>query len=219
MISKSTFDFLKSLKKNNNREWFNRNKPRYEQAKNEFEDFINSLIPLIANFDETVSGLEAKNCIFRIYKDVRFSKDRIPYNTYLGAHIVKGGRKSEHNRAGYYVHIEPGNSMLGGGAYLPPADWLKTIRKKIADNTNAFKKIIKSNQFRKYFGEIEGEKLKIAPKDYPKDHPEIELLKYKSYLSVYRPPDKDILSNKFLKHASEVFKAYYPFCSFLNQQL
>ncbi len=219
-ITKSTFEFLKDLKKNNDRDWFNENKPRYEKGKREFEEFIDALIVEIARFDKDVTHFTAKETIFRIYRDVRFSKDKSPYKTHFGAHITSAPKKSEiHTRAGYYIHLEPGNTMLAGGAYLPESNWLKAIRQEISYNADTFKKIIQDSAFQKYFGGIEGEKLKTAPRDYPKDHPEIELLKQKSFLATHRCEDDEVLSDNFLKHCAETFKALHPFDQFLNQAL
>ena len=217
-ISKDTLKFLKDLKANNNRDWFLANKPRFEVAKNEFEQFIDNLIQEIAKFDSSIAHHSGKDCIFRIYRDVRFSKDKSPYKTHFGAHITSAAKKSEiHSRAGYYIHIGPGESMLAGGAYLPQGPWLKAIRAELAHNAEAFRKVVHNADFKKYFGEMEGEKLKTAPRDYPKDHPEIELLKYKSFLATHRCKDADVTSENFLKHAGKTFRALYPFDRFLNE--
>ena len=218
MISKSTFQFLKELKKNNNRDWFKSNKPRYEAAKDEFIVFLDALIAKIAKFDPTIAHHTGKNCMFRIYRDVRFSQDKSPYKTHLGAHVTSAAKKSDiHTRAGYYIHLGPGESMLAGGAYLPQGSWLKGIRQNIADDPKSFKKIINSKSFKTHFGSIEGDQLKTAPKGYPKDHPEIELLRYKSFLATHHCKDKEVVSEDFLNHSAKVFKALYPFDVFLNQ--
>jgi len=217
-ISKNTFQFLNELKQNNNRDWFLENKPRYEEAKKEFEVFIDALIAEISKFDGSIGHHTAKECIFRIYRDVRFSKDKSPYKTHMGAHITSAAKKSEiHSRAGYYIHIGPGESMLAGGAYLPQGPWIKSIRQEIAYNADDFRKIINSKKFKEHFGEIEGEKLKKAPKGYEPDHPEIELLKYKSFLASNKVSDKDVISKDFLKHSADVFKTLHPFDDFLNR--
>ena len=217
-ISKNTFQFLKELKQNNNRDWFLENKPRYEEAKKEFEVFIDALIAEISKFDGSIGHHTAKECIFRIYRDVRFSKDKSPYKTHMGAHITSAAKKSEiHSRAGYYIHIGPGESMLAGGAYLPQGPWIKAIRQEIAYNADDFRKIINSKKFKEHFGEIEGEKLKKAPKGYSPDHPEIELLKYKSFLASNKVSDKDVTSKDFLKHSAVVFTTLHPFDEFLNR--
>ncbi len=219
-INKSTFKFLKDIKANTDRDWFNDNKKVYQQAREEFIHFIDELIVEITKFDPSVGHHSGKSCVFRIHRDVRFSKDKSPYKTNFGAHITSAANKSEiHSRAGYYIHLEPGKSILAGGAYLPQGDWLKAIRQEIEYNAADLKKIINSKSFKEYFGGIEGEKLKTAPRDYPKDHPEIELLKHKSFLAVHNCPDKEVLSDDFLQHCGNVYKALYPFDEFLNRAM
>ena len=216
-ISKATFQFLKDLKENNDRDWFTANKDRYQSAKEEFDHFINALISEIAKFDPHIAHFTAKDCVFRIYRDVRFSKDKSPYKTHFGAHVTSAPKKSEiHTRAGYYIHLEPGASMLAGGAYLPESKWLRSIREKIYSETKDFKKILHSKTFKETFGELEGEKLQRPPKDFPADHPEIELLKHKSFLATHKLKDKEVLASDFLDHSSKVFKALAPFDAFLN---
>lgn len=215
-ISKKTMKFLKDLKDNNNREWFADNKPRYEEAKEEFEAFIAELIKNIARFDPLIAEVNPKKAIFRIYRDVRFSKDKSPYKINFGAHF-SGSPSKIHDRAGYYLQIQPGNNFLGGGAYLPPTEWLNKIRQEIDYNTQEFKKVLNSASFKKYFGELQGDKLKTVPKGYPKDHPELELLKFKSYLAMNSCDDKLVTSDDFLKHATSAFKAIKPFDDFLNR--
>ncbi len=219
-ISKNIFNFLQDLKQNNNRDWFLANKPRFDEIKSEFEAFIDSLISSISKFDNSISHHSAKNCIFRIYRDVRFSKDKSPYKTHLGAHISAAAKKSDiHSKAGYYIHIEPEGSMLAGGAYLPQGPWIKAIRQEIHYNASDLKKILNNEKFKKYFGELEGEKLKRAPKGYEPDHPEIELLRFKSFLAVNKCADKIVMGNKFLGHCSDVFKTLHPFDQFLNRSM
>ncbi len=216
-ISKKTLDFLIDLKNNNNRDWFQENKKKYDEAMTNFKEFIDALILEIGNFDKGIVHLTSKETVFRIYRDVRFSKDKSPYKTHFGAHITSAVKKSEiHSKAGYYIHIEPGATMLAGGAYLPESKWLKAIRQEIHYNADGLKKILNDNAFIKYFGKMEGEQLKTSPKDYPADHPEIELLKYKSFLATHKCNDSDVLSDKFLKHCATVFKALQPFDNFLN---
>src|SRR5450759_269167 len=183
-IKKSTLDFLDSLKDNNNRDWFIKNRPAYIDAKENFESFVQDIINNIVEFEPILKGLEVKSCVYRINRDIRFSNDKSPYKSHLGAFIVRGGKKNGDKFAGYYVHIEPEKSIIAGGAYMPPAPWLSAIREKIDEEPDEFVKIINSKDFVKYFGKIEGEKLKKAPKGYPSDHPNIELLKFKSYLIV-----------------------------------
>jgi uncharacterized protein (TIGR02453 family) len=219
-INSSTFQFLKELKENNDRDWFNANKPRYQEARQNFIDFVGELLLQIAEFDPSISHHEAKNCVFRIYRDVRFSKDKSPYKTNFGAHVTSAAKKSEiHSRAGYYIHLEPGGSFLAGGAYMPQGPWLKAIRQEIAYNADDLKKILNSKSFKQYFGAMEGEKLKTSPRDYPKDHPEIELLRHKSFLATHHCDDPSVLSEDFVVHCGQVFKALHPFDAFLNRAM
>ena len=219
MISNKTLSFLKDLSKHNNRDWFTKNKSRYEEANNEFKEFVGALIREVAKFDKTVANLEAKNCVFRIYRDVRFSKDKSPYKNHFGAHIIAGGKKSEGMRAGYYMHISPGECFLAGGAHMPPSEWINAIRKEIHYNAKELKKIISAKDFKKYFGKITGEKLSSVPRGYDKTHPEIELLKHKSFLAVHNMKESQVTSKDFTSHAAKVFKAMKPFDTFLNQSL
>jgi len=214
---KNALDFLKELKANNNREWFNENRKTYESAKTEFESLVNNLIPKIYEFDPEIGSLTAKQCVFRIFRDVRFSKDKSPYKVNMGGFMSKGGRKGFHS--GYYVHIEPGKSFLGGGIYMPPADVLKKIRQEIMYNVDEYKNIINNPAFKKIFTQMEGEKLKRPPKGFPADFPDIELLKYKSYVVLHEVKDKNILSENFENNIIDVFKTMYPLNEFLNKAL
>jgi uncharacterized protein (TIGR02453 family) len=216
-IKKSTLEFLNNLKNNNNRDWFIKNKHLYLDAKSNFELFVQEIINNLVDFEPILKGLEVKSCVYRINRDIRFSNDKSPYKTHLGAFIVKGGKQNGNRYAGYYFHIEPGKSILAGGAYMPPSPWLSAIREKISDEPGNIIKIIESKEFIKYFGKIDGEKLKTAPKGYPSDHPQIDLLKLKSYLVVNDVPDKMVLSEAFFKHVIDVFKAMKPLNDFLNE--
>ena len=218
MISNKVFQFLTELKNNNDRNWFNDNKSWYQEARAEFEVFITKLIEQIATFDPPILRLEAKKCIFRIYKDVRFSKDKKPYKINFGAHLVDTHERP-HDRAGYYVHIEPGSCFLAGGAYMPPSSWLNAIRESIDSRGQELVNILKSASFKKYFDGIDGEQLKTKPRDYPEEHPYIDLLRYKSYTVIHNVSDSDVMSENFLPYAIEVFKALKPFDDFLNQSL
>jgi uncharacterized protein (TIGR02453 family) len=215
-IKKSTLDFLTGIKSNNHRDWFLANRPLYLDAKDNFESFVQTIIDKIVLFEPIMKGLEAKSCVFRINRDIRFSKDKSPYKSHFGAFIVRGGKQNGDKYAGYYFHIEPGKSIMAGGAYTPPAPWLSAIREKISDSPEEFIKITSAKEFVKYFGSVDGEKLKTAPKGYPKDHPHIELLKFKSYLVVNEASDKLVLSNDFLDHVINVFKTMKPLNDYLN---
>ena len=184
----------------------------------EFESFIAELLPHIAKFDPPIIELDPRKCILRIYRDTRFSKDKTPYKTSLGAHLVAQAEKP-HDRAGYYIHVAPGNTFLAGGAHLPPSPWLRAIRQEIDRDGKEFRKILDNANFKKYFGEMEGDKLKTKPKDYPQDHPFVELLKYKSFLAVHKVSDEDVVAENFMKYSVQVFKALKPFDDFLNKSL
>jgi uncharacterized protein (TIGR02453 family) len=215
-IKKSTLDFLAAINVNNNRDWFIANRSMYLEAKDNFESFVQNIINEIILFEPIMKGLEAKSCVFRINRDIRFSNDKSPYKSHFGAFIVQGGKKNGDKFAGYYFHIEPGKSIMAGGAYTPPAPWLSAIREKISDSPDEFIKITKAKDFIKYFGSVDGEKLKTAPKGYPKDHPHIELLKLKSYLVVNEATDKLVLSSDFQNHVINVFKTMKPLNDYLN---
>ena len=216
-INKSTLDFLTAIMCNNNRDWFIANRPLYLEAKENFEAFVQAIIDKIIVFEPLMKGLEAKSCVFRINRDIRFSKDKSPYKTHFGAFILRGGKNNGDKYAGYYFHIEPGKSIMAGGAYTPPGPWLSSIREKISEQPGEFIKITNSKEFIKYFGGIDGEKLKTAPKGYPSNHPHIELLKFKSYLVVNEASDKMVLSNDFKDHVLKVFRAMKPLNDFLNE--
>ena len=216
-INASTLEFLNLLKHNNNKEWFDKNRSMYVAAKANFESFVQNLIHEIIDFEPLLKGLEAKNCIFRINRDIRFSNDKSPYKTNMGAFIVRGGKQNGDKYTGFYFHIEPGKSMLAGGAYMPPSQWLTAIREKIDDDPEQLLDIINNPDFKKFFGKLEGEKLKKAPKGFDPDHKYLDLLKFKSYLAVHETTDKQVLDSKYFSHSLAVFKAMKPLNDFLNE--
>lgn len=209
--------FLSILKENNYKEWFHANKDLYNDAKKEFEDLVNALIAEIHSFDKEIGYPEAKDCVFRIFRDVRFSNDKTPYKTNMGAYMARGGtRKSEYG--GYYFHLEPGNCMLAGGIWMPQPDILKGIREEIYHNIDEFVEIINNKNFKKHFNSIDSDSvLKNAPKDYPKNWPHVDLLKFKSYTVSKIIPDELVQSDKVIPTAVEVFKALMPLNKFFNR--
>ncbi len=218
MISTKITGFLEALKKNNDREWFQKNKKWFEEAKTEFEDFTAKLIALTGKIDKEVAYLEPKDCTYRIYRDTRFSPDKTPYKTNFGAYLVKGGKKS--GCAGYYFHIEPGLNMLAGGIYMPMPDVLKKLRTEIYDNIDEFLNIVQNPVFVKYFGQIDDEaKLKTAPKDFPKDFAYIDYLKFKNYSVSKTLSLKMLQSDKLFNEIEEVFTALVPLNKFLNNAI
>jgi uncharacterized protein (TIGR02453 family) len=216
MISKTTFQFLSQLKQNNNKEWFDQNRPVYSQIRSQFELFVEAVIGLISEFDKEAGQTTAKASIFRINRDIRFSRDKMPYKTNLGAFIAQGGRKGIH--AGYYIHVEPGSCFLAGGIYMPSGPMLKAIRDDIYHNYPEFKEIITAPEFRKHFGDgVGGEKLKSVPRGYPPDFEGIEYLKYKSYTVYKDEPDSLYQKPAFSEELKSVFRSMAPYNHFLNE--
>ncbi len=219
MIHPTTLDFLKKLKSNNNRDWFEKNRLRYDAAKADVETNVESIITSIRQFDPRITAdITAKKCLFRIYRDVRFSKDKRPYKNNLGASINPGGKKAI--APGYYFHVEAGGAFLAGGIWQPPAPELAKIRQEIDYNFDEFNKIVTHKSFRKYFGSLDqDDKLVTCPKGYPKDHPAIDFLKLKSFVVVAELSDKEILSKQFSKTATAVFNAMLPLNKFLQRAI
>lgn len=214
-ISKSTLKFLKDLKANNDREWFLENKPRYEKARDEFVDFVRQTQMEIAKFDPRVQSVDPKKAVFRIYRDVRFSKNKDPYKTALAARLMPPTGETGRN-AGYYIHIQPGNSILAGGAYAPDRDWLNDIRDEIDYDSEPLRKVLGTPGFKKLFGELQGDVLKTAPKGVERDHPDIDLMRHKSFVAYHKVPDKTVTSDKFSEYAAKIFKEIKPLNDFLN---
>jgi len=217
MIEKHTYDFLIALKQNNTREWFQANNSWYQEAKYDFEQLVASLISEISKFDPAIGQLKPRDCIFRIFRDVRFSKDKSPYKTNFGAYIVPGGKKL--GLAGYYFHIEPGECFLAGGIWHPSPDILKKLRKEIYENIDEFLSILHEKEFSKHFNKIYGEKLVNPPSGYPADFPHIDLLKYKDYNVYTEIPCQDLFTGKILEKAATLYRIMYPFNRFLNYGL
>ena len=216
MLEKS-IAFLQILKDNNYKEWFHENKPMYDVAKKEFEEFVFNYIHEASQIDKTIGSVEPKNCIFRIFRDIRFTNDKTPYKTNFGAYVAHGGgRKSEY--AGFYFHLEPGKSLLAGGVWMPQPDILKGIRNEIFHNIEEFNTIISHKDFINYFGEISSEDmLKTAPKNFPKDWPQINLLKYKSYTLAKSLSDDQISKSNLMEEIRKVYSAMLPFNNFINR--
>ncbi len=208
----SVFKFLKDLEKNNNRDWFAENKPTYLAANEHFK----------ALAEEINEGMQRQDHIekmklYRIYRDVRFSKNKAPYkNSFSGAFV----RATKALRGGYYFHLQPGgNSMVGGGFWQPNADDLKRIREEIAMDAAPLREIINSASFKKHFGELQGQQLKTAPRDFPKDHPDIDLLRYKSFIVSKTFTDKEVQSPGFAKEVLKYFQATRPFFDYMSEVL
>lgn len=210
---KEVFQFLSELKENNEREWFQKNKDRYLHAKAVFEQFVGEAIRGIARFDQDIEGVEVKNTVFRIYRDVRFSPDKRPYKTHMGSFIARGGRMSP--RGGYYIHIEPGNALFSGGIWCPDASLLKALRQDVFDNIEEFKSIVTQPDFARYY-KVDGEMLKKVPPPFPKDAPGSEWVKYKSYTATNLVPDSFFTEEGAVDRSVERLKLMLPFNRFLN---
>lgn len=209
--------FLQELSENNNREWFQNNKKRYDESREKVLFLTEVLINEIRKFDSDIPLLEPKDCLFRIFRDVRFSNDKRPYKTNFGSFIAKGGRKSIYS--GYYFHIEPGGSFVGGGIYMPEAEPLKAIREYIAENGEEFLSIITDKKFKTIFPEMMDDKLKTAPKGYSPDHEFIDLLRYKSFAFSSRLSKSQILADNYIEILVNSFKTLHPVNKFLNEAL
>ncbi len=208
--------FLQDLEKNNNREWFKANEKEYKEAKKEFENFVAKLIIEINKFDKSIGYIEPKDCIFRIFRDVRFGKNKDPYKNNFGAYIATNGRKSL--TAGYYIHIQAGASFAGGGIYSPPSDILKKIRTEIFEDPSAFRDIINKPSFKMVFNEIYGEKLKTKPKGFD-DFDDIDLIRHKHYAVIQNLNNTEILSEKIIERIIEIYKVQKPFNDYLNNSI
>ena len=216
-MSKRIIDFLTDLSANNDKTWFDAHRNDFEVAKNELLSIVENVITDLSVFDSTIGTPEAKKCIFRQHRDVRFSKNKQPFKTNMGAFIVRGGKNS--SNAGYYVHFEPGQSFVGGGIYAPQPEVLHAIRTEIYFNAPTFKSIVFNENFRHIFGDLMDERLVKAPKVFPADFADIELLKYKHYV-VSRPFTPEKMSASDIQiFIIETFKNMVEFNQFLNQAL
>lgn len=216
-MQKNVVEFLQALKENNNRDWFNDHKMEYEAARKEVEQLVDFLIHEIGEFDSIFGNVTAKETLFRIYRDIRFSKDKTPYKTSMGSYIAPSGRKSMY--AGYYLHIEPGNSFLAGGAYRPPADKLKLIRTEIVYNSRSFLQLIQSEDFIKNFDRLQGAQLKRPPVGFPADFEHMDLLKYKDFTVFHPVDDASLMLPGFPEKAIQLFKKMKPLNDFLNHAM
>lgn len=213
-ISSKTFDFLKKLNKNNNREWFNENKNLYTEAQQNVVSFLDELIKEMSGFDEELAKIDSKKALFRIYRDTRFSKDNSPYKTNFGASLGMG---KGNQKGGYYLHMEPGKSFLAGGIYMPESSVLKEVRKEISLYGEDFLKILNQKDFKKHFPELDqDDKLKKVPQGFDKEDPMAEYLKLKNFIVLYHLKDEEVLDKNAVKNMGKIFKLMKPFNDFLN---
>lgn len=215
---KTPLRFLKKLKSNNSKEWFDQHRADYTEARNEFLGFVAQVLDKMKKVDPTLIDLEPKNCVFRINRDVRFSNNKAPYKTNFGASFSQGAKKI--NCAGYYFHLEPGDCFIGGGFWMPEPEDLKKIRMEIDYNFEEFTSIIQDKQFKKRFPELSAEaKLARPPKGYEADNPAIELLKLKSFTVFSALDDKAVTDVQLVKKVTDHFSVMKPFVDFLNRAL
>ena len=217
MVKKETITFLNCLKKNNNKPWFEKHKLEYQNARENFEELVEGVIKGVGAFDNDIAVLTAKETIFRQYRDVRFSADKTPYKIHMGAYLNKGSKKV--NTPGYYIHIQPGKSMIGGGLYQPESSALSKVRQEIDYNPDEWLGLISSKQVKKYFKNIPDntDKLVRVPKGYDESNPLLEYLKLKSFVFTQTFPDETILKGDFLKLIANSFKSLHPLIEFLNR--
>jgi uncharacterized protein (TIGR02453 family) len=214
---KASLAFLRDLRENNNKAWFDSNRARYEAAREAFEYLVEFLISELGP-ELDLKGVSARDCMFRINRDMRFSKDKTPYKTHLSAEIAPGGRRS--GKLGYYLHLSPDDeSLIAGGLYTPTSEQLAKFREAIARDARPFKRITRSKDFVRYFGGFEGDRLTTAPQGYSRDHPEIDLLRLKQVTVVHHLTDKQVLEQDLPTQAIQIMKAMKPFNDYLNRVL
>lgn len=214
-ITKQTFQFLNDLNENNQREWFNKNKEAYEAAREEILAFTDELIVLMNGKDQLVNE-SGKKSVYRIHRDVRFSKNKAPYKIYLGGHLERLGAD---RRGGYHFQIQPGNSFIMGGFFGPNSQDLLLIRQQIEADAAPLKEVLASKTFKGYFGELQGDRVKTAPKGFKKDHENIELLRYKQFLLKHSFTDKEVLSRNFVTKMAEGLLNMLPFFDVMTTYL
>ncbi|TAM98571.1 MAG: DUF2461 domain-containing protein [Chitinophagaceae bacterium] len=219
MLQPSTITFLRQLKRHNQKAWFDINKEKYLDAKADFENLVQQIIVEYGKIDPDIAALQVKDCVFRIYKDVRFSKDKTPYKTHFAAGINKGGKKVHF--PGYYFHAEPGGyTYCGGGIWRPDAAELKKIRQEIDYNLEDFKSIIKDKRFLRLLGDLDdADTLVRAPQGYEEDNPAIKYLKMRSFITGVSFTDEELTSKELLKKIIHTFTVMKPFIDFLSTAL
>lgn len=212
---KEILDFLKDLEANNSREWFDQNRDRYDATRKKFLTVAEFMIHEIRQFDEEIQALNPKDCVFRIFRDVRFSKDKLPFKSNYGCYVARGGKKS--GFAGYYLHIQPGECFLSGGIYMPPPEHLQAIRQEIYYHPEKYIELIEDKKFKSIYTLPYFDKLKTAPKGYPKDWAHVELIKNRSYAVGHKIEEQELFAPDFLEKAIELFKVIRPFNHYLNK--
>jgi uncharacterized protein (TIGR02453 family) len=220
MLQVATIKFLKDLKKNNNKPWFDANRKRYEDAKQDYAQFIQTILEKHSKKDPAIKDLKAKDCMFRINRDIRFSKDKSPYKSNFGASMNRGGKKSIY--AGYYFHLEPSESFVGGGLWMPTPPDLKKLRQEIDYNLDEFKKIVSSKKFKAVYGGLytgDDVSLSKVPQGFEKDNPAAEYIKLKCFIATKKLTEADITGKTLEKQVLEAFETLQPLVEFINKGL
>ncbi|HUR32078.1 MAG TPA: DUF2461 domain-containing protein [Saprospiraceae bacterium] len=210
-IESATLRFLKELEKHNNREWFTAHKDQYDAALANVNQFRDAVVQQLSKKDAIEDGR-----VFRIYRDVRFSKDKAPYKNNFGIHFTRSGKE---RRGGYYLHLQPGETFAGGGFWAPEPHDLKRIRDEIEFDDKPIRKIVSNKTFVKYFGTLNGDELKTAPSGYDRDHPAIDLLRKKQFIIGRKFKDKEVNDPLFLKEVILSFEAMRPFFDYMSEVL
>ena len=212
----SVLSFLRDLKKKNNRDWFQKHHDRYQAAKELFTHFAGDILDQSISFDPTLQGLDAAQCVFRIHRDIRFSKDKTPYKTHFGAFFCAAGKSS--NGPGYYFHVEPeGKSMMAAGLYMPSTADLVSIRDRIATHTTELRALLKDRAMKKHFPEgLNGERSKVL-RGYKPDHPAYDLLLIKNYIVWRHLSDDEVLTKTLTRNVAAAFRAAAPLNDWLRR--
>lgn len=210
-FSESTLTFLKALKANNNRDWFNDHKPTFQEEQQKTKAFYGEIMQNLNRHDDI-----EKLKMFRIYRDVRFSKDKTPYKPHLAGHFVRNGKAL---RGGYYLRIRPGESFLAGGFWAPNKEDLFRIRKEFEMDASEMREIVAAGDFQKYFGKLEGESVKTAPRGFDKEHPDLDLIRMKQFIVQRSFTDKEVLAPNFLNEIDASFKAMRPYFDYMSDVL
>lgn len=211
--AKEIFDFLKELTVNNDREWFHAHKAEYDELREAWILDVQRLIGMMAEYDATLKGVQASDCVYRIYRDIRFTKDKTPYKTYFSTVVARGGRKTL--KSCYYLHMQPGDAGLHGGIWCPDRELLSKLRHSIDDNIEEFLGIINGKEFTKRYRFV-SESLKTMPKGFPREHPYAEYIKMKEYLVSHNVPDSYFTTGDWVEKAAADFRPLMEFHNFLN---
>jgi uncharacterized protein (TIGR02453 family) len=208
-------EFLRELEHNNNRDWFQKNKARYDALHKDHMEIVQQLINRITLFDPDIAGVEVKECLFRIYRDIRFSPNKLPYKTHFGAYIAShGGRNSM--RSGYYLHLEPGGCFLSGGVWMPQPKLLKKLRQDIYDHMDEFVAILENPAFKELYPVLEGETLKRVPGGFPSGFEHEEIIRHKDFCVSAPKPDSFFSAKDWMEQAAACYEKLLPFNRFLN---